>query len=78
MNCALKYTPNIKTAYAKAKPNWGYNLGYRGSMGFSLYNGLNNRITVRNFKNSGLDLSLNYTWSHAIDYLPQRPRDPGQ
>ena len=54
---------------SKPNPNWGFNVGYRGNMGFSLYNGLNNRITVRNFKNSGLDLSLNYTWSHAIDNL---------
>jgi hypothetical protein len=47
--------------------NWGANVGYRGNQGFSIYHGLNNKLTVRNFRNTGLDISLNYTWSHAID-----------
>jgi outer membrane receptor protein involved in Fe transport len=50
-------------------PNYAYNVGYRGNMGFSIYHGLNNRIVLRNFMNSGLDLTANYTWSHAIDNL---------
>jgi TonB dependent receptor len=54
---------------SKPNPNWGYNVGYRGNMGFSIYHGLNNKITLRNFKNTGLDMSINYTWSHAIDNL---------
>ena len=52
-----------------AQPNalWGASVGYRGTQGFSIYHGLNNKLTVRNFMNTGLDLSMNYTWSHAID-----------
>jgi hypothetical protein len=52
---------------AQPNPNWGANVGYRGNEGFSIYHGLNNKLTVHNFHNTGLDLSLNYTWSHAID-----------
>jgi Carboxypeptidase regulatory-like domain/TonB-dependent Receptor Plug Domain/TonB dependent receptor len=52
---------------AQPNSNWGANVGYRGNEGFSIYHGLNNKLTVRNFKNTGLDLSMNYTWSHAID-----------
>jgi hypothetical protein len=30
---------------------------------------LNNRLLLRNYRNSGVGLSLNHTWSHAIDNL---------
>ncbi|HZU23898.1 MAG TPA: TonB-dependent receptor [Bryobacteraceae bacterium] len=50
-------------------PGWGINVGYRGNEGFSIYHGLNNRFTMRNFMGSGVDLIANYTWSHAIDNL---------
>ena len=46
---------------------WGLGVGYRGNQGFSNYNGLNTKVTVRNLANMGLDLTANYTWSHAID-----------
>jgi outer membrane receptor protein involved in Fe transport len=51
--------------------NSGYasSVGYRGNQGFSIYHGLNNRLRVSNFMNSGVDLMVNYTWSHAIDNL---------
>jgi outer membrane receptor protein involved in Fe transport len=48
---------------------WAASVGYRGNQGFSHYNGLNNRLRISNFMNSGVDLSVNYTWSHAIDNL---------
>jgi len=51
-------------------PNSAYtNIGYRGNEGFSLYNSLTNKVTLRNFMNKGVDLTLAYTWSHAIDNL---------
>jgi outer membrane receptor protein involved in Fe transport len=54
-----------------AKPNsaYGNSVGYRGNQGFSIYNGLSNRIRVTNLFGAGLDLFANYTWSHAIDNL---------
>src|SRR5581483_949438 len=58
----------ISDCHAKPNPAWGNSIGYRGNGGFSIYNGLNNRITIRNLFN-GFDLTANYTWSHAIDNL---------
>jgi outer membrane receptor protein involved in Fe transport len=57
------------TSDCASHPNdtYAYNLGYRGNMGFSIYHGLNNRVVLRNFMNSGVDLTANWTWSHAID-----------
>jgi outer membrane receptor protein involved in Fe transport len=48
---------------------YGVNIGYRGNQGFSIYHGLNNKIRLSNFMNSGVNLMINYTWSHAIDNL---------
>jgi hypothetical protein len=54
-----------------AMPNSAYTfgIGYRGNQGFSNYNGLTNRIALRNFLGSGVDMTVNYTWSHAIDNM---------
>ena len=51
--------------------NAGYanSIGYRGNQGFSIYHGFNNRLRLSNLFHSGLDMTLNYTWSHAIDNL---------
>ncbi|MBS1875947.1 MAG: TonB-dependent receptor [Acidobacteria bacterium] len=54
---------------AQVNPGWGNSIGYRGNQGFSIYHGLNNRLRVSNLFNSHADVSLNYTWSHAIDNL---------
>lgn len=53
------------------RPNKGYSdaVGYRGNQGFSIYHGLNNRVRITNFRRTGLDLVVNYTWSHAIDNM---------
>lgn len=45
------------------------NINRRANNGFSNYNALNVRVQMRNVGNSGLDLTSNYTWSHAIDNL---------
>ena len=50
-------------------PNWAANVGYRGNQGFSIYHGLNNRLRIQNAFRTGMDLIVNYTWSHAIDNL---------
>jgi outer membrane receptor protein involved in Fe transport len=41
----------------------------RGSQGESVYHGLNLRFQTSNLLNTGLQLTSNYTWSHAIDNL---------
>jgi hypothetical protein len=55
------------TAYPNK--NWAANVGYRGNQGFSNYHALNNRFRVQNLFGYGLDMIVNYTWSHAIDNL---------
>jgi hypothetical protein len=45
------------------------NINRRGGNAFSDYHGLNFRTTIRNFRDTGLNLTANYTWSHAIDNL---------
>ena len=47
---------------------YGY-INTRGNNAWSYYNGLTFRAKVDNLGNSGLHLSFNYTWSHAIDNL---------
>jgi len=42
-------------------------INYRTNGGTSLYNGLNTRFELRNFRKYGLTLRANYTWSHSID-----------
>ncbi len=54
---------------AQPNPAYAVSVGYRGNQGFSIYHGLNNRVRLTNFLNSGVDLVANYTWSHAIDNL---------
>lgn len=47
-------------------PQYGL-INFRTNGGSSLYNGLNTRFELRDFRHSGLTLRANYTWSHAID-----------
>lgn len=44
-------------------------INFRSDNGFSRYNSLNTRVTVRNVGHSGVNLVANWTWSHAIDNL---------
>jgi hypothetical protein len=41
----------------------------RGTGGFSSYNGLNVRFQTQNIGRTGLMITSNYTWSHALDNL---------
>ena len=42
-------------------------INFRTNGGQSLYNALNTRFELRNFRRYGLTLRANYTWSHSID-----------
>ena len=45
------------------------NMNTRGANGFGYYHGLNTRFTSSNLFNKGVDIVMNYTWSHAIDNI---------
>ncbi|HMK30150.1 MAG TPA: carboxypeptidase regulatory-like domain-containing protein [Terriglobales bacterium] len=45
------------------------NMNTRGANGFSYYNALNTRFVSTNLFHQGLDITVNYTWSHSIDNL---------
>lgn len=50
--------------------NYQYSsINMREANGDSYYNGLNVRLADNNYATHGLQLSANYTWSHAIDNL---------
>jgi hypothetical protein len=44
-------------------------VNYRSNNGFSNYNSLNTRVTIRNVGHSGVNFVANWTWGHAIDNL---------
>ena len=45
------------------------NINRRANGGFSNYNGVNFRTELRNWRQTGLNFKINYTYSHAIDNL---------
>jgi outer membrane receptor protein involved in Fe transport len=45
------------------------NMNTRGADGFSHYHALNTRFSSSNLLNQGVDLTVNYTYSHTIDNL---------
>ncbi len=45
------------------------NMNTRGANGFGYYEALNTRFTSSNLFRQGLDLNVNWTWSHAIDNI---------
>jgi hypothetical protein len=62
--------PTGKTAMCLTRPNMQYSaINMRGSNGSSNYQGLNIGFQTQNLRHSGLDLALNYTWSHTLDNL---------
>ncbi|MBV9302262.1 MAG: TonB-dependent receptor [Acidobacteriaceae bacterium] len=54
------------TTESRINPQYG-TINFRTNGGNSLYNGLNTRFELRNFRRYGLTLRANYTWSHSID-----------
>jgi len=52
------------------RPNPQYsNMNMRGSAAASFYSGLNLRVQMQDLHHTGLSLTGNYTWSHALDEL---------
>lgn len=52
------------------RPNDRYSIiQEHGSLGSSSYEGLNLKFQQQNFRNTGLSLVANYTWSHSLDNL---------
>ncbi len=50
--------------------NYQYsNINFRGSDGYSHYDAMNVTWTSTNLSNKGLNLTVNYTWSHSLDNL---------
>jgi len=45
------------------------NMNTRGADGFSYYNSLNTRFTSSNLFHQGMNITVNYTYSHTIDNL---------
>ena len=60
--------PTANNAVDRLNRQYG-NMNTRGANGFSHYNALNTRFQSSNLWNQGLDLNVNYTWSHTIDNL---------
>jgi hypothetical protein len=58
------YAGNMNVS--RINPQYG-TINFRTNGGNSLYNGLNTRFELRNFRRYGLTLRANYTWSHSID-----------
>jgi hypothetical protein len=63
-------TPGYNPACAEPLTSYQYTfVNFRSDNGFSNYNSLNTRVTIRNVGHSGLTLVTNWTWGHAIDNL---------
>jgi outer membrane receptor protein involved in Fe transport len=60
--------PNVNP-FTRLHDQYGVGAFNRDNRGFSYYHGLNARFQTPNLWQSGLGLTLNYTWSHAIDNL---------
>jgi outer membrane receptor protein involved in Fe transport len=53
-----------------SRPNSQFtSINNRGTDGFSHYNGLNIRFQTQSLGKTGLTITSNYTWSHALDNL---------
>jgi hypothetical protein len=67
--------PGSYQVYNKTTSGFGYVnsqysvINYRTAGGFSRYHGMIAALRGQNLLNQGLQLELNYTWSHAIDDL---------
>ena len=71
-NCSGSGITNLDTGIAECltRPNPQYtNMNMRGSAASSAYDGLNVRVQAQNLHHTGLSLTGNYTWSHALDEL---------
>ncbi len=61
---------SLNASECLTRPNPQYsNINMRGSAASSFYSGLNIRLQMQNLHRTGLSLTGNYTWSHALDEL---------
>jgi len=60
--------PQVDNPFDRLNRQYG-NMNTRGANGFSNYNSLNTRFTSSNLFNQGLNLNVNYTYSHTLDNL---------
>ncbi len=60
--------PTVDSPLDRINRQYG-NMNTRGTNGFSYYNSLNTRFVSSNLFNQGIDLTVNYTYSHAIDNI---------
>ena len=64
------YDPSVNQGFGTRLRTTQFNaLNRRGGKGFSNYSAFNLRVNINNFANSGLRLTTNYTYSHALDNL---------
>ena len=71
-NCSGSGIANDITGIAECltRPNPQYTkINMRGSGASSAYDGLNVKVQMQNLHQTGLSLTGNYTWSHALDEL---------
>jgi hypothetical protein len=76
VNCAapgnIQGITNLNTGVAECltRPNPQYSdVNMRGSAASSFYSGLNAKVQFENVHSTGLSVTANYTWSHALDDL---------
>ena len=60
--------PTVDSPLDRINRQYG-NMNTRGTNGFSYYNSLNTRFVSSNLFHQGIDLTVNYTYSHAIDNI---------
>lgn len=63
------YEGDPTTALTRLRRNQYSNINFRNDNGKSHYNALVGRVTMNNWRNTGLTLTANYTWSHTLDEL---------
>jgi len=59
---------NTGSATTRINDQYSY-INFRTNNGFSNYHGMNLRLDLNNFRQKGLSMRVNYTWSHAIDNM---------
>jgi len=60
--------PVVNNSIDRLNRQYG-NMNTRGGNGFSYYNSLNTRFVSNNLFHQGMDVTVNYTYSHTIDNL---------
>jgi outer membrane receptor protein involved in Fe transport len=67
--CNGSTDPNVNNCTSRIRGQQYSTINFREGQGSSSYNALNIRFNITNAWNSGLNLTSNYTYAHAIDNL---------